>query len=62
MTKEQWRSAAAFWYDQVDAAAVVEADAKIDGAGRTQGFNWREEEDESKRHGGKMERTPWSYL
>ena len=34
MSKEQQRGAAVFWHDQVDAAAVVEADAKIDGGGR----------------------------
>lgn len=34
MTEEQRRDAAAFWYEQVDVAAIVEADAKIDGGGR----------------------------
>ena len=33
MSKEQRRGAAAFWYDQGDAAAVVGAEAKVDGGG-----------------------------
>ena len=56
MSKELRRGAAAFWYDQVDAAAVVEADAKIDGGGRARRFGRREEEEDAKRHGGEMER------
>ena len=34
MLTKQWRITAFLWYGQVDAAAVVEADAKIDGGGR----------------------------
>ena len=63
MSKEQRRGAAAFWYDQVDAAAVVEADVKIDGGGRARRFGRREEEDDANRHeGGKVKRTPRPYL
>ena len=50
MTEEQRRDAAAFWYEQVDAAAVVEADAKNDGGGRARRFGRHEEEDDAKRH------------
>ena len=52
MLMEQRRSAAFLWYDQVDAAAVVEADAKVDGGGRARTFGRREEEDDVKGHEG----------
>ena len=58
MTKEQRRGTAAFWYDQVDAAAVVEADAKIDGGGRARRFGRCEEEDNAKRNGGENGKDP----
>ena len=58
MSQEQRRGAAAFWYDQVDAAAIVEADAKIDGGSRARGFGRREEEYDAKRHGGENEKDP----
>ena len=38
MTRKQWRIAAFLWCDQADAAAVVEADANIDGGGRSRRF------------------------
>ena len=48
---------------QDDAAAVVEADAKIDGGGRARRFGRREEEDDAKRHeGGGVKKTPRPYL
>ena len=63
MSEEQLRSAVAFWYDQGDAAAVVGADAKVDGGGRAPTFGRREEVDDVKgREGKKMKRTPWPYL
>ena len=58
MLWEQRKSAAAFWCDQVDAAAVVEADVKIDGGGGARRFGRHEEEDDVKRHEGEMERPP----
>ena len=61
MLREQRRSAAFLWCGQVDAAAVVEADAKIDGGGRARRFGRREEEDDAKWHGGGW-KAPWSYL
>ena len=53
MLRKQRRIAAFLWCDQVDAAAVVEADANIDGDGRAPRFGRREEEDDAKRQGVK---------
>ena len=39
------------WFDQVDAAALVDADTKVDGGGRARVLRRREEGDEEK--GGK---------
>jgi len=50
--RKQRRIAAFLWCGQVDAAAVVEADAKIDGGGRARRFGRHEDEDDMKRHGG----------
>ena len=38
------------WSDQVDAAAVGGAEAKVDGGGCTQALRRREEDDEAKGH------------
>ena len=62
MLREQRRSAAVLWCDQVDAAAVVEADAKIDGGGGARRFGRHDEEDDVKRHEGENGKTPWPYL
>ena len=43
---------------QVDAAALVEAEAKVDGGGRARRFGLREEEDDAKRHAGKNGKDP----
>ena len=62
MSKEQRRGAAAFWYDQGDAAAVVGADAKVNGGDKAPTFGRCEEEDDVKGHEGKkMKRTPRPY-
>ena len=58
MLMEQRGSAAFLWYDQVDAAAGVEAEAKVDGGGGAPKVGQREEEDEVKRYWGEMERPP----
>ena len=51
------------WSNQVDAAAIVGADAKVDDGGRDPTFGRREEVDDVKgREGKKMKRTPRSYL
>ena len=52
MMREQRRSAALFWSGQVDAAAVTEAETKVDGGGGAPKVGQREEEDELKRYGG----------
>ena len=63
MMRKQRRIAAFLWCGQVDAAAVVEADAKTDGGGGARRVGRREEEDNAKRHeGGKVKRTPRPYL
>ena len=53
---EQWRFADELWSIQVDAAAVVEAVAKVDGGGRARVLRRREEAR------GESERDPWPYL
>ena len=50
------------WCDQADAAAVVEADAKIDGGGRARRFGRREEEDDAKRHEGEKRKEPLGLI
>ena len=40
------------WFDQVDAAAVGGADAKVDSGGCARALRRRKEEDEAKRHEG----------
>ena len=61
MMREQRRSAALFWSGQVDAAAVAEAETKVDGGGGAPKVGQREEEDDVKRYGGDG-KTPWPYL
>ena len=58
MLRGQRRSAAVFWSGQVDAAAVAEKETMVDGGGGAPKVRQREEEDEVKRYGGKMERPP----
>ena len=48
--------------DQVDAAAVVEAEAKVDGGGRARVFGRREVEYGDEEARGGSERDPWPYL
>ena len=52
MLREQRRSAAFLWCGQVDAAAVVGAEAKVDGGGRAPMVGRCEEEDDVKGHEG----------
>ena len=54
MLMEPRRSAAFFWYVQADAAAGVEAEAKVDGGGGAPKVGQRKEE----ARGEKMERPP----
>lgn len=49
---ERRRSASEIWTNQVDAAANVEAEVKLDSGGRARALGCRKEEDEMKRHGG----------
>ena len=58
MLMEERRGAAILWCVQGDAAAGVEAEAKVDGGGGAPKVGQRKEEDEVKRYGGKMERPP----
>ena len=51
------RCAASCWCDQVDAAAVGDAEAKLDDGGGTRRQGRREEEEEAKRRRGKREMT-----
>ena len=62
MMREQRRSAALFWSSQVDAAAVTEAETKVDGGGGAPKVEQCKEEDEVKRHEGENGKTPWPYL
>ena len=52
---KQQRSAAAFWRNQVDAAAGGETEAKLGGGGGAQGQRCRKEEEEVKETKGKRE-------
>ena len=45
------------WSEQVDAVAKVEAEVKSDGGGGAQELERRKEDDETKRHEGKMKMT-----
>ena len=49
---EQRRSAALLWFDQVDAAALVDAVTKVDGGGRARVLRRREEEEGDEEKGG----------
>ena len=63
MLMEERRGAAILWCVQGDAAAGVEAEAKVDGGGGAPKVGQREEEDNAKRHEGeKVKRTPRPYL
>ena len=59
---KQRRGATGFWYSQGDAAAGVEAEAKVDGGGGAPKVEQCKEEDEVKRHEGRNGKTPWPYL
>ena len=61
MLMEERRGAAILWCVQGDAAAGVEAEAKVDGGGGAPKVGQRKEEDEVKRYGGDG-KTPWPYL
>ena len=52
MLKEGRRGVAFLWSDQVDAAAVGDAEAKVDGGGCARALRRREEDDEAKGHEG----------
>ena len=57
--REQRRGATFFWSNQVDAAAVVGAETKVDGGGCARARRRHEEDDEAKRHErGKEKMTP----
>ena len=56
MLMEERRGAAILWCVQGDAAAGVEAKAKVDGGGGAPKAGQRKEEDEVNRYEGKMER------
>ena len=63
MLMEERRGAAILWCVQGDAAAVVEAEAKVDGGGGAPKVGQRKEEDEVKRYGGGgMERPPALFI
>ena len=57
-TIEWWRCVSRVWSEQVDAAAKVEVEVKSDGGGRARASGWREEDDKTKRHEGKMTLVP----
>ena len=57
MLMKERRGAAILWCVQGDAAAGVEAEAKVDGGGGAPKVGQRKEEDKVKRYGG-MERPP----
>ena len=54
---KQRRNAAAFWCNQVDAAAGGETEAKLGDDGGAQGQRCRKEEEEVKETKGKRRRT-----
>ena len=53
MLMEERRGAAILWCVQGDAAAGVEAEAKVDGGGGAPKVGQRKEDDDAKRHKGK---------
>ena len=55
---KQRRCADEIWSDQVDAAAVVGAEAKVDGGGRARVLGRREVEDTDEEAEGESERAP----
>ena len=61
MLMEERRGAAFPWCVQGDAAARVEAEAKVDGGGGAPKVGQRKEDDEVKRYGGDG-KTPSPYL
>ena len=62
MLREQRRSAAFLWCGQVDAAAVVGAEAKEDGGGRAPMVGRCEEEDDVKGHEGEKWKGPLGFI
>ena len=58
MLMEERRGAAFLWCVQGDAAAGVEAEAKVDGRGGAPKVGQRKEEDEVKRHEGGKWKDP----
>ena len=49
------------WFDQVDAAALVDAVTKVDGGGRARVLRRREEEEGDEEKGGNV-KDPRPYL
>ena len=49
------------WFDQVDAAALVDADTKVDGGGRARVLRRREEEEGDEENGGNV-KDPRPYV
>ena len=62
MLMEERRGAAILWCVQGDAAAGVEAEAKVNGGGGAPKVGHRKKEDEVKRYGGGDGKTPWPYI
>ena len=62
MLMEERRGAEILWCVQGDAAAGVEAEAKVDGGGGAPKVGQRKEGGEVRRHGGGNGKTPWPYL
>ena len=58
MLMEERRGAAILWCVQGDAAAGVEAEAKVDGGGGAPKVGQRKEEARGEKNG----KTPWPYL
>ena len=58
MLMEQRRSTAFLWCSQVDAAAVVVAEANVDGGGRARALRHREVEDRDEEEMGESEKGP----
>ena len=59
---ERRRRASGIWSEQVDAAVVNKAEARVDGGGGARVLGRREEEDKTKRPRGESERDPRPYL
>ena len=62
MLRKQRRIAAFLWCGQVDAAAVVEAEAKVDGGGGARRLVGTRKKKMRRGTGGKVKRTPRPYL